>query len=175
MSGDHTKPDNIADHKHQGLTRSEGMGQILGMTGEVERIGLDIGLVDGGRHHAVNAALPEVLNSSLQAGQSCLPTLRRRLSNLHPNLIIHTGNQVNLSFLKFIGRPNGEGAEVRDIERLAVVGNNLGGAVDYRGTDFQHIRIQECFDNQFTANAVHIPEGDPQTHFQLFFLHNRYR
>ena len=100
------------------------------MSGKFELLGLDILLVDRCGDHYVNVARFEIPDSRLQRQKCRFSCFCGGFPQFHPDLLIHTIDDVDSFGVGLTGIGNLIEAKQFDIKGFSVIGGNFWGSVD---------------------------------------------
>ena len=173
--GDDADADAVADHEHE-AGASELVGEILGVAGEVEIVGLDVALVDGGGDEDVDGA-------GLEVGAGAVEALAREtagdvgaLAKVDFHLLLGEVDDVELAVLRLGGIADGGEGHLAGHggEEFLMIGGHLGGAVEDGGADVVHTAVAEGFEDDLVAHTVDVAVGDSDFDFLfLMFMFHR--
>ena len=141
---------------------AESLLEILGVSGEMEGVGLDAVLVDWCRYKRIELAIAIVADSSLKALQCRLASLGRTLAELYLHLLVTDRQKVNRS-LADVFYVLYHGIVDLDAKSLAMICHRLGVAVDDRRANIEHDGIYETLHYDLVAHSVGITTG--YTHY----------
>ena len=159
----------ILQKNHQGFSiLSHTFFNIFRMSREMERIRLDIMLVDWSGYQHINQTVTIILQCSFQRIQSRFTGFRSSLGHFHFQFIFRTVQDVQFTFL-CICRSIDDAEVGRNIHRLAMKGCYLRRTIHNRCAQFQHRSISEGFQDDFVSYPIDISVGDTHFYFSIVF------
>ena len=162
----------IFQKNHQSLfILSHTFFNIFRMSREMERIRLDIMLIDRSGYQHIYQTILIILQCSFQCIQSGLTRFWSRLGKFHFQFVFRTVQDIQLIILCAFCRTND--TEIGwNIHRLAMESGHLRRTIYNRCTQFQHRSIRKGFQNNFVSYPIDISVGDTHSYF-LSVFHER--
>ena len=138
--------------------------EVFGMPRERKQFALNRLLVDRRCKEHIHLSGAEIGHSSLQGGESGLAGLLGRDTRLHPQILAHHIDYIQLTGTGLRSRSHLLRRLALQPARLAIELRHLSRAIDYRRTQFEKTVVIEKFKNHLVADSVGISLCDSHTH-----------
>ena len=130
-------------------------------------------LVERSHNECVESLFLGIAEGALEGFDTSLGSLGSGDTQFHFHLVVEAGEQVDTPVFHVFGFADDAEVGFR-VECLAVVGCNLGRAVDDGSAKLEHLRGCEGFKNQFISDTVGVALRDSHANFSVFHCCNRF-
>ena len=142
---------------------------IFRMSGKMESIRLYSMFIYRSSHQDIYTAVTIISQGSFQCVKCSLAGFSSRLSQFNLKFLCRTVQYIQSSVLYFLGRINN--TEIGGyIHRLTMVCSHLRRTINYRRTQFHHLRFSKGLQYYLIPYTVDVTVGDSHSYFTSFHV-----